>query len=460
MSRVTERIAAHPVYAELVGARRRMAEVAPPSDPDSFQSYERIRQVLGRVESLICEADPALISPDLLQLMAPIVGVLATAVEQYAQTPDAPQLDSAEANLDALIAVVGWPIAYAFKKPAGVGQAVGSYRDGVQTYLGGLRQQSDQLAAQLASLQAEVEQAKAAVTAAAIDGVARADEGAAAAEARLTTASSTADTTLATAITAAETRANALAATAEERLATLATAVEGHKARLDTLTASYSDVFTADEKVRDANAAAALIEEGTRHEAVRAEAAAATQTALAGWTADAQATLDKLAAWEADAERRGKDMLGALAGRAMAAGYGKYADDERRAANWLRRGAVAAGALAIVWSVGVALFAFSSAFEWTLLLRFLAAVPMLAIALYLGEHSGKHRETERQARRSELELAALDPYLASLDPVKRGEVKEKLADRMFARQQAPTEAPSDVIGRLFDLLEKLIKKQQ
>jgi chemotaxis protein histidine kinase CheA len=459
MSRVTERIGAHPAYAQLVGARRRLAEVAPPSDSDSFQSYERIRQVLERVESLINEADPALVSPDLLQLMAPIMAELATAVEQYAQTPDAPQLASAEAKLDALIAVIGWPIAYAFKKPSGMGQAVASYRDAVQTYLGRLRKQGDQLAAQLASLQAEAEQATATVASAATDGVAEANAVAAAAEARLTAASSDADTTLAAAITAAETQANALVATAEEHLTTLAAAVEAHKARLDTLTASYSDVYTAEQKVRDANAAAALTDEAARNEVARAAAAAAAQTALAGWTADAQATLDKLAAWEADAERRGKDMLGALAGRAMAAGYGKYADDERRTANWLRRGAVAAGAVAILWSVGVAAFALSSAFEWTLLLRFLAAVPMLAIALYLGEQSGKHRDTERQARRSELELAALDPYLASLDPVKRGEVKEKLADRMFAQPQVPTEAPSDVIGRLFDLLEKLIKKQ-
>jgi hypothetical protein len=448
MSRLTERIATHPTLTLLEQVRQYLAELPASDDPSTMKSVQRLQQVTERVRSLVAEADPALVSPQLLQVLVSPLTTTRDNLEQYAQTAEARFLAQAEEGLDALIAVVGWPVGYAFKKPAGMGQAAAAYRDAVQSNLGSLHQQVDQLTAQLAVLQTELEQARTTVATAASEG-----------EARLAAASTTADATLAASITAAETRATALAVTAEEHLATLATAVETHKARLDTLTESYTAQFAAEQKARDANAAAALTEETARHENARTEAADAFQKALAEWSADAHATLDKLAAYDAEAERRGNDLLGALAGRAMAGGYGKYADDQRRAADWLRRGAVAVGAVAILWSIGVAVFALSSAFEWVLLLRFLAAVPILAIALYLGEQSGKHRDAERQARRSELELAAIDPYLASLEPVKRGEVKEKLADRMFAQQQPPTEAPSDVIKRLFDLMDKLIKKQ-
>lgn len=447
MSRLTERIATHPTLTLLDQVRQHLAALPASDDPGAMESVQRLEQVTDRVASLVAEADPALVSPQLLQVLVSPLTTMRDNLEQYAQTPEAGFLTQAEDGLDGLIAAVGWPVGYAFKKPPGIGKAVAAYRDAVQGNLGSLHQQVDQLTAQLAALQTELEQARTTVATAASEG-----------EARLTAASTTADGTLTASITAAETRATDLAATAEEHLATLATAVETHKTRLDTLTESYTNQFAAEQKARDANAAAALTEETARHEYARTEAADTFQKALAGWSADAQDTLDKLVAYDADAERRGNDLLGALAGRAMASGYGKYADDQRRAADWLRRGAVTFGAVAILWSVGVAVFALNSAFEWVLLLRFLAAVPILAIALYLGEQSGKHRDTERQARRSELELAALDPYLASLEPVKRSEVKEKLADRMFAQQQAPAEAPSKVLDRLFDLLEKAIKK--
>jgi hypothetical protein len=64
------------------------------------------------------------------------------------------------------------------------------------------------------------------------------------------------------------------------------------------------------------------------------------------------------------------------------------------------------------------------------------------IAAYAGRQSGHHRAEETEARNTELRLAAIDPYLALVDPDRRDDIKGGLARRIFAPQSEGTVAVS------------------
>jgi hypothetical protein len=235
-------------------------------------------------------------------------------------------------------------------------------------------------------------------------------------------------------------------------MAALSAAVDGYTASLASLTTTYNAQFVAEQTTRQAQADTALAEEAGKHNAARAEAQAANQAAMAGWTADAQAGLESMLEKGKDADR----LLGAIGERALAGGFGQYADQQRSSADWLRVVAFVFGALAVVSTLAVALAAVNSSFEWTMLLRALVAVPLLFVAGYAAQQSGHHRDRERDARRNELELAAIDPYLVSLDPMQRNQIKADLAVKMFAQPRTdPTPALAE---KLLELLKEAIKK--
>jgi hypothetical protein len=453
VSRLVERIESHGVVSLLAATRQVLAQiVSPPGDPDAFESLERLRHVLERLANLIDDAEPTLVSPDLLQRLLPAMAGLRAAVDQYAATGLSIHLTTAEANLDALIAEVGWPLAYSFKKPSGIRQYASAYHDGLDRYVRLARKQVDDLAAQIADLQASVDAARALVASAAAEAAAGVTAGAAEAEQQMQAA-----------VTDSESRTAVIAAAAEQRMAALSAAVDGYTASLASLTATYNAQFVAEQTTRQAQADTALAEESGKHNAVRAEAQAvnqaaladaqaANQAAMAGWTATAQTSLESLVEKGKDADR----LLGAIGERALAGGFGRYADQQRSSADWLRVVAFVFGALAVVSTLAVALAAVNASFEWTMLLRALVAVPLLFVAGYAAQQSGHHRERERDARRNELELAAIDPYLVSLDPAQRNQIKADLAVKMFAQPRTdPTPALAE---KLLELLKEAIKK--
>lgn len=64
---------------------------------------------MGRASNLIADAEPTLVSSELLQKALGTLAALKSAVEQYASIGNPTFLTNAEGSLDALIAEVGWP---------------------------------------------------------------------------------------------------------------------------------------------------------------------------------------------------------------------------------------------------------------------------------------------------------------------------------------------------------------
>lgn len=99
-------------------------------------------------------------------------------------------------------------------------------------------------------------------------------------------------------------------------------------------------------------------------------------------------------------------------------------------------------------------------FKWEMavfrtLYIFIIGIP----AFYAVRESDRHRRGERWNRKFQLELTAIDPYLQTLSPEKREELKAQLADRFFA-QPEPTGVREDSIKAksVWGLFETAIKE--
>jgi hypothetical protein len=163
-------------------------------------------------------------------------------------------------------------------------------------------------------------------------------------------------------------------------------------------------------------------------------------------------------------------IVGTVAATGLSGGFKAYAEHQRRSADRWRLTSVAAASLAAVAAAAAFLVFRDEQFSWDALVSKIAIIALLAaIAAYAGRESSAHRLREIAARRLELELTAIDPYLASLDETRRAAVKEQMAHRIFGQPAADgTADPGPVpvltpelrerIQELVGVLEGLLKR--
>ena len=87
----------------------------------------------------------------------------------------------------------------------------------------------------------------------------------------------------------------------------------------------------------------------------------------------------------------------------------------------------------------------------------LSAFALGVPAFYAAKEAEKHRRSEKHYRKMELELASIDPYIESLPEEQRDQLKQKLAERLFA-QPEPQSDLDETVGAdsIFKLLEKVV----
>jgi hypothetical protein len=114
--------------------------------------------------------------------------------------------------------------------------------------------------------------------------------------------------------------------------------------------------------------------------------------------------------------------------------YQRVAAQESDAADTWRKITLALFAVSIgvvIW----ALYSYSGPADWhTALVRVASAIALAAPALYTSKESARHRTNADTARRAELELASLGPFLETLPPEMRSQIREKLADKYFGQK--------------------------
>lgn len=182
--------------------------------------------------------------------------------------------------------------------------------------------------------------------------------------------------------------------------------------------------------------------------------------------AQAQGELIKLAATydavvtEIDQKRNQiNDILGHVAGRAIAGDYEKSAADEKRVADRLRNASLACMVL-IAAVLGYSFWETTHGdFDWQKsLFRVALAFLLSAPAAYLARESAKHRLQQYSHLQTSLDLKAISPYLASLPEETQHQIKSEIAKRIFAGKDFAQMSTDSYPINAQELLMEFIKK--
>ena len=99
----------------------------------------------------------------------------------------------------------------------------------------------------------------------------------------------------------------------------------------------------------------------------------------------------------------------------------------------------------------------SSTTPWqTIALRFGGSVALLALGYYAAHESTQHRNQAQVAKAKQLDLAALDPFIANLEVEEQRRIKAAAARRLFAEPDSGNALTADGVAALADALRDVL----
>ena len=203
--------------------------------------------------------------------------------------------------------------------------------------------------------------------------------------------------------------------------------------RLDTAITSQQSAFETqqgDRADRFQKELEALREKGEQ-QLVQAQAAIDRQ-----WTEERE-TADEVLNELHRLHQEAKALVDAAGRRVVTTEFGQYAAKQDRAAFW--------------WSMAAVVFALSgfgfiavqivsldnSDLSWGLVAyKTTASLALLVVAGFAAKQSAGHREQEKQAKRRQLEINALEPFLSRLPDEKAEDLRARMADRILVQPDA------------------------
>lgn len=144
------------------------------------------------------------------------------------------------------------------------------------------------------------------------------------------------------------------------------------------------------------------------------------------------------------------DLYELTAGDSVGAGYLNNASYERKQANLWRWISIAF----IVSTVAWLFYAYSHSsltadggILWSKVLTVFSLTGVLLFgAAFSSQQSNRHRANEKRASWFALQVKAIDPFIHSLDPKERNELKRLLSERLFANSDELSEGSGNVIS--------------
>lgn len=186
------------------------------------------------------------------------------------------------------------------------------------------------------------------------------------------------------------------------------------------------------------------------------DAVATTAREAQGEKADA--LLESLQGFDEQARK----LIDSTSRHAVSGNYAAWADHQARAAF---RWTVLATVIGVIVVGGLTWAMHSASDDSAQFVAYKISVGVLAaaVAAYAAKQAAEHRVQERRFKRLALDLAALEPFLATLDDAT--EIREEFAKRVFAPEQSEDDgAPSGTTGavqisgtQVFDLLKGIVK---
>jgi hypothetical protein len=378
-----ERVESHPGRARLDSIHSTVSQQLADEDleADAAPWLLRFQRALGVVHGRFQAVDPQLVSAAVLQGLDNALQQVETQLQNFVSNGNAQHLAQADPQIDAvlqastpLLAAVPWDE----REVEDLREHVTNYRRSAGQLYAALKKEADELEAELARVKAAV----------------------------------------------AETDQNH-----EAKLTELAQAVQEHRQNMEEALTQFRDSFSAAQDERRTAFSDLLEEQTGRIAEVIKDFESKAETQHTNTQEAAKVLIEKMETYRDQAA----ELVDAVGNLGTAAGYGKYASNQKRNADWLRNGAV----LVVLSAVGFAIWALSTAagdLTWQRSVAKLTVVALLGgLAAYLGRQSGVHRDREAAAKKVELELTALDPYLALMEPEQRDGVKIDIAKKLFGQ---------------------------
>jgi hypothetical protein len=250
-----------------------------------------------------------------------------------------------------------------------------------------------------------------------------------------------------------------------QRLAQLEQTIEAQKGRLDKAIADFQKQFSDSEATRrqeiqttEGNFNKQFHQFKDKIEAEIRSLIDAQKAALSAVTQELKTSADKVLHQMNEKKDAAAKVLNVSTNVAVSGSYGKYAHQEKVAAEIFRGVAlVFMGALIFGAYKTIEVALTLQTIDWKLLaIRAITTFTLALPAFYAVRESNKHRITESRYRRMQLELAAIDPYLELLEKSQRDEIKTKLSERFFAQPELKDETRNVDAGSLLDILKQVL----
>lgn len=405
MAQWNDRIREHPVRPQLKELAERLGRVDDALDENGAEQLARVRRVVGYAQTLIQASDEDLLSPQLLDTVSNAVANVVTAVTSFEGTPEVGYLEQAASYADAVLSSLApIPPPPPDKQSRALAEHVKSFRTVADSVVGDLR-------STVAAATAEVQILRDAVA-----------EGASTNQAQLADATE---------------RVAQMTATIDEQSTRLDAALAGFDVQSTTVLAELQTTVSTTEEARLAEAKAAEEAAVARFEAEAAQA----RSSFAEHGSSAVARLEEL-------KVQAEELVGVVTSTATAGYFKGVADGEKKTADLLR--VVAVGCVVVVVVLGIWIVKSSggnSDFSWGhLAAKAFLTVPLAALAGYAGTQSGSHRQVERDARHTQLQLSALEPFLLPLEAEEQAKVRAQLAAHLFGPRATAVRDGDDAIN--------------
>ena len=411
---------ARETQSRAVGAAGELAD-----DATVKPSFERFGVALDRIEALSALVDDAYTSEAMVTTVAGAITQATASLEQVAGgepvgTAVAPVSSAVETILNT---VPLWPIKDASKtKVADVAQQFGAALEQrlqpLQTQVTALTQQVDGLSSTITAARSELE----------------ADRN--------------------TQVTAVRDELAAL----QNAAAAVAESVKAQQERVDGVVATFQQQFTDAQEKRSQEHRTQLQVEKEADGGRAKEAEEAIKALQRSSEASAKGLITSITTMRDQAG----DLVRLITTAGTAGGFGKEREAQAKLADWWRLAAIALAIVAAAASYSLLEISIGHALTNQQIAGRLAVVGLLlGVAGYAARQSGQHRRREVAARRIELALTALEPFIAGLSTEEKAAMRKLVAGGVFdlttrADDEEQTPAITDdtltLLGHVRDLV--------
>lgn len=389
-----DRVESHQAIQLMESVAKLVGELEPPDDSTALESLERIKSVVAYISTLIENTDAQLVTALVLDRMLTPASSLQSVLQSFKNGGAVSYLDDANTYLDQLLdALSAWP------------------HHGTVTDNEGVRKSAQALRSSVAQLTRNLENE----TKTGLDEV----------------------EALRQQITEAKTDLSAEIEDVKGTIAPVEAQVESQKSALSAALTQHEELFRAAQTQREEESKELTDKLKSDYEAGWQQMKTNFQEALTTQQNYAGERIDEIEGFKAKAE----ELLGAIGKTGTTFGFSEHAKGQGKQAN-LWRGVVVA-ALLLIAIIGIWIVKTTHGSDELEVARVLSkafiTIPLAFVAAYASKQSQIHRELERESRRLELDISAIDPYIQLLPESERVRIKAAIALKVFGRNFSDTD---------------------